>query len=69
LGLVDRIGNLQDTIDIAAQMVGIVGKPNVVYPVKKKLSFWDLLFNDMASALVESLKEKGFELNYRLSAP
>ena len=69
LGLVDRIGTLQDTIDIAAQMVGIVGKPSVIYPVKKKLSFWDLLFNDMASALVEILKEKGFELNYRLSSP
>ena len=67
LGLVDSIGNLQDTIDIAAKLVGIVGKPSVVYPVKKKLSFWDLLFNNMASAMVEILREKGFELNYRLS--
>lgn len=69
LGLVDRLGNLQDTIDIAAQMVGIVGKPSVVYPVKKKPSIWDLLFSDMASALIEALKEKGFELSYRLSLP
>lgn len=69
LGLVDRLGDLQDTIDMAAQMVGIVGKPSVIYPPKKKLSIWDLLFSDMASALIENLKEKGFELSYRLSAP
>jgi protease-4 len=69
LGLVDRIGNLQDTIDIAAQMVGIAGKPSVVYPVKKRPSLWDLLFSDMASALIKSLQEKGFELSYRLSPP
>ncbi len=69
LGLVDRLGNLQDTIDIAAQMVGIVGKPSVIYPPKKKLTFWDLLFGDMASALIETLKEKGIELSYRLSSP
>ncbi len=68
LGLVDRLGNFQDTIDTAAQMVGIAGKPNVIYPPKKKLTFWDLLFGEMASALVETLKEKGFELSYRLSS-
>src|SRR4030043_386207 len=32
LGLVDRMGNLQDAIDVVAKMVGIEGKPNVLYP-------------------------------------
>ena len=62
LGLVDELGNLQDTIDITAKMVGIVGKPNVLYP-KKRLSIWELLMRDMASAFVEVLTEKGCELN------
>ena len=35
LGLVDEMGNLQDAIDVAAKMVGIVGKPNVIYPKKE----------------------------------
>ncbi len=65
LGLVDELGNLQDTIDITAKLVGIVGKPNVVYP-KKKLSIWELLMRDMASAVVEVLQEKGYELNFPL---
>ena len=65
LGLVDELGNLQDTIDITAKMVGIVGKPNILYP-KKKFSIWELLTRDMASAIVEVLTEKGYELNLPL---
>jgi len=37
LGLVDRLGSLQDAIEIAAEMIGMKGKPVVIYP-KKKLS-------------------------------
>jgi protease-4 len=65
LGLVDELGNLQDTIDITAKMVGIVGKPNVLYP-RKKLSIWELLMRDMASAVVDVLNEKGYELSFPL---
>src|SRR5512136_2927011 len=65
LGLVDQLGNLQDTIDAAAKMVGIGGKPTVLYP-KRKISIWDLLMRDMASAIVDVLTEKGYELNFPL---
>lgn len=65
LGLVDQLGNLQDTIDMAAKMVGIEGKPNVLYP-KRKVSIWDLIMRDMASAIVDVLTEKGYELNFPL---
>jgi len=65
LGLVDELGNFQDTIDITATMVGIVGKPNVLYP-KKRFSIWELLMRDMASAIVDVLNEKGYEINFPL---
>ncbi len=65
LGLVDQMGNLQDTIDITAKMVGIVGKPNVLYP-KKRLSLFELLMRDMASTLIDIIHEKGDELSFRL---
>ncbi len=68
LGLVDTLGNLQDAIDEAAKLVGIPGRPQVLYP-KKKVSLWDLLIKEMASSLSEALNEKTFELNYRLSTP
>ncbi len=63
LGLVDQLGNLQDTIDITAKMVGIEGKPTVLYPPKKRFSIWELLMRDMASAVIDVLNEKGYELN------
>jgi len=56
---------LQDTIDLTAKMVGIEGKPNVIYP-KRKLSIWELLMRDMASAIIDVLNEKGYELNFPL---
>ena len=68
LGLVDQIGNLEDAIDTTAKLVGIVGKPNILYP-KKKFSIWELLIRETVSLILETLKEKGFELNYRLSIP
>jgi len=65
LGLVDQMGNLQDTIDITAKLVGIVGKPKVLYP-KKRFSIFELLMRDMASAIIEILNEKGYELSFPL---
>ena len=68
LGLVDKLGNLQDAIDEATKLAGITGKPQILYP-KKKFSLWELLIKEMASALIEVLNERGLELNYRLLLP
>jgi protease-4 len=68
IGLVDQIGNLQDAIDIVAKMVGIEGKPNILYP-KRRFSLWELLVREATSAVLDTLHEKGFELNYRLFSP
>jgi len=65
LGLVDQMGNLQDAIDITAKMVGISGRPNVIHP-KKRLSIWEFLMRDMASAIIDVLNEKGYDLNSAL---
>lgn len=65
LGLVDQIGNLDDAIDATAKLVGIEGKPDILYP-KKKFSIWELLIRETVSGVLETLREKGFELNYRL---
>jgi protease-4 len=68
LGLVDKMGNLDDAIEEAAKLVGIEGRPHVLYP-KKKFTLWELLMKGMVSAVIEALNEKGFELNYRLLLP
>jgi protease-4 len=40
MGLVDELGNLQDAIQLAADIVGIKGKPKVI-ETKKKFSLMD----------------------------
>lgn len=42
LGLVDELGNLNDTIKLAGELSGIKGKP-VIVSKKEKFSFWDLI--------------------------
>lgn len=42
LGLVDEIGNMQDAIRLAADMVGIVGEPSILEK-KKRFSFMDII--------------------------
>ena len=44
LGLVDEIGNMQDAIRLAADMVGIVGEPSILEK-KKRFSFMDIIRN------------------------
>ncbi len=63
-GLVDQMGNLEDTVDIAAKMANIEGRPTVVYP-RKKFGLWELFAKEMASRILETLQEKGFQLSYR----
>jgi protease-4 len=67
-GLVDEMGNLDDTVDIAAKMLKIDGRPMIIYP-KRKFTLWELLAKEMASTILETLQEKGVQLNYRLSSP
>ncbi len=47
IGLVDQLGNLQDAIDLAAEMVGIKGEPKVIYPEKKRFFLLDLLLEHL----------------------
>jgi len=66
LGLVDRMGNFQDAIDLAAEMGGIDGKPHVIYP-RKRRNITDLLFEKVIATLVEKIRVSNHELFYRFS--
>lgn len=43
LKLVDRLGTLQDAIEEAGRLAGIVGDPEIVLPPKRKVNYMDLL--------------------------
>lgn len=62
MGLVDKLGNLQDAIDDAAKMGGIEGKPNILQEKKKRFTIFDLLFE-----LTEVGQKAKTQLNQPLS--
>lgn len=43
LGLIDELGNLEDAIEIAGEMVGIEGPPKTIKERKRKITLFDLL--------------------------
>ncbi len=50
-GLIDELGTYQDAIDAAALMAGISGKPRILRPARRSVSFLDLLLGDVKSVL------------------
>jgi protease-4 len=68
LGLVDRLGSLQDAIEIAAEMAGIKGKPTVIYP-KKKVSLYELLFRKSLRLLMDEVWQREYRFSYLVYSP
>jgi protease-4 len=58
LKMVDEMGGLEDAVESAAKLAGIVGKPKVLYP-RRRFSLRDLLQNrlgfDVAAPILPSL--------------
>jgi len=45
LKLVDRLGNLDDAVNLAARLAGVRGKPGLIYPRRRQPTLLDLLSN------------------------
>jgi protease-4 len=69
LGLVDELGNLEDTLALAATLAGIRGEPEIMYPERKRFSLLDLLLQESVSKIVESLRESAPPLNFLYTWP
>lgn len=63
-GFVDRLGDLSDAIDLAAEMGGIEGRPTIVRKERHRVSFLD--FFEEKLNLVPGMRESGPRLEYRL---
>jgi len=55
LGLIDRIGNLEDAVEWAGRMAGIEGKISAVYARKKKLPFLKYIIDSTLKDLVNNI--------------
>jgi protease-4 len=58
LGLVDKMGNLEVAIQRAAELAGIEGKPQVVYPPGKKPRFIDYFIEETLNRLQFALQKQ-----------
>jgi protease-4 len=65
IGLVDRIGNLEDAIDWAGEMAGIEGDIIPVYPPPKKLSVVRLLTESLLGDLIGRVTHQEMSAEYR----
>lgn len=71
LGLVDKMGTLQDAIKEAAEMAGIKGEPQVVTK-KEEFSLSDIFSNELGSGISNGIgsylyrKLPPFTLNYKM---
>jgi protease-4 len=57
-GLVDRLGNLQDAVDVAAELAGIDDKPRVVYPPKEKAPFIEYFVEETITRVRQQIHEQ-----------
>lgn len=65
--LVDRLGNFQDAVAVAAKMTGIKEEPKLIYPPKKNITLLDFLIQGSSDMIVNKLKsESGISLRYEI---
>ena len=68
IGLVDRIGNLEDAVEWAGRLAGIEGKIVAVYPPEKKISILRLLSESALKDLIGRVTRSEMTAEY-LYAP
>jgi protease IV len=61
LGLVDELGGLQDAVLLAARLSGVKEKPEIVYGMKKRTTFWRYMMENMTSAVSEEIRRNAVE--------
>ena len=62
-GLVDELGSFDRSIEVAARIAGITGKPMVVYPEKRK-SLLRYLISESLSEISEVLLNRRTGIQY-----
>lgn len=64
LGLVDRIGNLEDAVEWAGSLGGIKGKISTVYAREKKFSLINYIMDSSAKALLNQITDPSLSADY-----
>jgi len=65
-GLVDKLGNYNDSIDYAAELAGIEGKPRIVRQKERRISVWDIVLDDLLGQFAGKLQNAMELRDFRL---
>lgn len=65
LGLVDALGNFQDAVDLAKELAGISGDPELVFPKRRDIGLFDLLAESAVQAVTRHLEAASSRVHYR----
>jgi protease-4 len=63
-GLVDDLGNMDHAINTAADLAGIEGEPEIVYPAKKRRGLLRYIIRETMSSFLEEFGETGPGIDY-----
>jgi protease-4 len=71
LSLVDDLGDMEFALKLAGKLSNIAGKPEPVYPPKKKAKLWELLVKNVVSSVMAEWKgrEAGLSGLYFICEP
>lgn len=69
LGLVDRLGNFHDAVDLAKNLTGTKGDVTLVYPKKNRLELWELFFESAARSVLKAFNSFETPLEYMWKGP
>lgn len=58
-GLVDQLGNFHDAVEIAKELAGIKGEPELIYPEKERMYFLRYFVEESVLRGVEKIFSKG----------
>jgi len=58
LRLIDNTGDLESAINLASELSGIKGKPEVIYPKEKVFNFWKYIAEEVTSTMFQQIKEE-----------
>jgi protease IV len=56
LGLVDELGSFEDAVELTKKMVNLSGEVKLIFPEKKRLSVWELIFSAWMGEIKQSLE-------------
>lgn len=59
LGLVDRLGNFNDAVDVTAELAGITGRPHLIRAREKRVDLFELFLDDVAGSLARAFQSAG----------